>query len=265
MSNDITTIEQPEVILPDVPKDVLDAGVFYGRTKSQTNPKMKSYVLANRNGIEIINVLQTIEDLERACVFLKEKVQGGGLVLVVGTQPQAHASVQALANGLTMPYVTRRWLGGTLTNYKVILKRIEYFLKLKSDFATGVFEKYTKKERVGIDKEIARLEELLGGLTHLTRLPEVVVVVDPFLHKTTVHEANMMKIPVIALADVNSDPDNLTFPVVGNNKARKSIAWFLSKIEQAITEGQGARKAASVAAAAAAGEAALKTETKADA
>jgi small subunit ribosomal protein S2 len=262
MSSDITTIDQPEVALPEVPKDVIDAGVFYGRTKSQTNPKMKPYVLTNRNGIEIINVLRTVEDLERACVFLKEKVQGGGLVLVVGTQPQAHASVQALANELQMPFVTRRWLGGTLTNYKVILKRIEYFLKLKSDFAAGVFEKYTKKERVVIEKEIARLEELLGGLTHLTRLPEVLVVIDPFIHKTTVHEANMTKIPVIALADVNSDPDNLTFPVVGNNKARKSIMWFLGKIEQAIRDGQGVRKTAVAAAAA---EAALKTETKADA
>lgn len=230
-------IQLEQEVGAEIPKELLDAGVFYGRTKSKTNPKMKQFVLANRNGIEIINVLKTIETLERALGFLKEIVKNGGLVLFVGTQPAAEDLVRDLGEKLKMPYVTRRWLGGTLTNFKVISKRVEHYTKTKSDFASGALQKYTKKERVGIDREIKKLEELMGGLVNLTRLPEALVVIDPQLHMTAVREARRLRIPVIALADVDADPDLLTHPVIANNKARKSIAWFLGKVEETIREG----------------------------
>ena len=245
MSTDVAQNNQLEpVIQPiEIPKELVDVGLFYGRTKSKTNPKMRSYIIGNRNGVEIINVLKTLEGLEVASAFLKAKVQAGGVVLFVGTQPAAQDIVQTLALKLGMPYVVRRWPGGSLTNFKVISKRVEYFKKLKSDLASGALDKYTKKERGVMQHEIGRLSELMGGLEIMTRLPDALVVIDPKLHETAMREARRMKIPVVAFANVDADPDEIDYLVIGNNNARKSILWFLGKIEAAIEEGSAARAA----------------------
>lgn len=216
---------------------MIDAGVFYGRKKSKTNPKMKQFVLTNRGGIEIINLAKAGEALERAAAFLKEKVMRNGIVLLVGTQPAAEEAVLNLAARFNIPYVTNRWAGGTITNFKVLAKRVEYFKKLRSDFATGDIQKYTKKEQRGLEKEMNHLKELFGGLEMLTKEPDVVVVIDPNFHSTAVHEAKLAGISVIALGNVDSDPDALEYLVPGNNSARRSIGWFLEKIGAAIAEG----------------------------
>jgi len=234
---DETTTTQAVTYPEEASREMIDAGVFYGRKKAKTNPKMRGNVLTNRGGIEIINLAKTADGMEAAAAFLKEKVRNGALVLLVGTQPAVEEAVLHAANKFTIPYVTNRWAGGSITNFKIISKRIEYFKKLRSDFATGALDKYTKKERVVLEKEMNKLKELFGGLEHLLKEPDVVVVIDPNMHNTAVREANRLKIPVIALANVDSNPDEIDYLVPGNDNARKSTTWFLGKIETAIEEG----------------------------
>ncbi len=238
-------------------REMMDAGVFYGRKKSKTNPKMKSYVLANRGGIEIINLQKTEEAAEEAAGFVAEKVRQGGLVLFVGAVAAADKAITDLAKKYSFPHVTARWVGGSITNYRNIAKRIDYMKKLRSDFASHALDKYTKKERLELEKELGRLEELVGGLEQLTREPDVLIVIDPVLHDTAVREAKIKKIPVVAFANVDVDPDLIDYLVPGNDKAKLSIEWFLKKMDKALETGVAARAAAL----AAAQEAAKKAET----
>lgn len=237
MSDETILTSQAITYPEEASREMIDAGVFYGRKKSKTNPKMKPYVLTNRGGIEIINLAKTSEGLEKAMAFLREKVQKGALLLLVGMQPAAEEGIIRVAQKFQIPYVTNRWAGGTITNFKIVSKRIEYFKKLRSDFASGALEKYTKKERLILEKEMNRLKELFGGLEHLIKEPDILIAIDPNLHSTAVREANRLKIPVIALANVDSDPDLIDHLVSGNDNGRKSIQWFLEKVEAAIEEG----------------------------
>lgn len=235
------TIDQNAELFPEESlKEVVEAGVFYGRRKSKTNPRMKPFILANRGGIEIINLYKTLEDLTNAIEFVKEKAKGGGMILLVGTQPAAYQKIEEMAKEFNYPFVVNRWLGGTLTNFKIISKRVEYLKKLRHDSQTGGLDKYTKKEKGILESKMRKLEELLGGLENLTRLPDLVLVIDPEVHKTAVREAKRLKIPVLAFANVDSDPDQFAHFVVGNNKAKKSVDWFLDKISDAIREGKAA-------------------------
>ena len=235
------TIDQNTELFPEESlKEVVEAGVFYGRRKSKTNPKMKPFVLANRGGIEIINLYKTLEDLTRTLEFVKEKVKGGGMVLLVGTQPAAYEKIDELAQEFSFPFVVNRWLGGTLTNYKIISKRVEFWKKLRLDSQTGGLEKYTKKEKGILESKMRKLEILLGGLENMVRLPDVVLMIDPEVHKTAVREAIRMKIPVVAFANIDCDPDVLDYFVVGNSKAKKSVDWFLDKVAAVIREGKNA-------------------------
>ncbi len=224
-------------------KEMVEAGVFYGRRKSKTYPKMKPYVLTNRGGIEIINLEKTLDGLKKILEFVEVKVRAGGLLLLVGTQPPAFQGITELAKKYNYPFVINRWLGGTITNFKVIMSRVEYLKKLRNDAKSGALDKYTKKEKAQFEAEINRLEELLGGLENLTRLPDVMVVIDSNLHTTAVREAKRAKIPVVAFANVDSDPEMLDYYIVGNNKSKKSVTWFLSKLDLAIEE---AKKASAV-------------------
>jgi small subunit ribosomal protein S2 len=230
-----------EVIAPTYPaegsREMMDAGVFYGRMKNKTNPKMRQFILANRGGIEIVNLQKTEELLAGAEAFVKEKVKNNGLVLIVGTQPAAQSTLLSVAKKFNFPYVIGRWVGGAITNFGIVAKRVEYLKKLRTDFASGALEKYTKKERLELEREMRRLEELMGGLENMNRQPDLVIIIDPILHRTAVREAIMRKIPIVALANVDADPDEIDYIVPGNDKARKSIEWFLGKMEQAIAVG----------------------------
>lgn len=219
-------------------RELIDAGVFYGRKKSKTNPKMRPFVLANRGGIEVINLQKTAEMMDKAAAFVKEKMRENALVLLVGTEPAAESSITRLAKKFNFPYVTFRWVGGAITNFKIIAKRIEYLKKLRSDLASGaLLDKYTKKERLEMEREMNRLAELMGGLENLTREPDLVIMVDPELHKTALREARRKHIPIVALANVDANPDEIDHLVPGNDKAIKSIEWFFGRLEKAMEEG----------------------------
>ena len=218
-------------------KELTDAGVFLGRKKTKTHPRMRPYILATRNEIEIISLQKTTEGIEKASAFIKEKVKNGGTIVVAGTQPQASDLVTSFAKELDIPYVNVRWLGGLITNFKVLSKRIEYYKKLKSELGSGALaEKYTKKERVGFEKELRRLEELFGGLQNYNSVPSILLVIDPNPHMTAVKEAKLLGIPVVSYVNTDLDPEIVDYPIVGNTKARMSIAWFLDRIKEAIKE-----------------------------
>jgi len=237
MAEDVIAKQEEAVLTDELTKDMVDVGLFYGRKKNRTNPKMKNFILGNRNEIEIINLAKTKEQLEKSLAFIKDVVRQGKLVLFVGTQPAAQA-ITSFKEEFSFPVVATRWLGGTLTNFKVISKRLEYYLKLRSDWAANLFAKYTKKERLIIERELRRLDELLNGIEHLKNLPGAVVVIDPRIHDAAVREAKILKIPVVSLINTDGDPDFVTYPVPGNNKSKSSIEWFLDKVRSAVREGK---------------------------
>jgi small subunit ribosomal protein S2 len=243
-------------------REMMEAGVFYGRKKSKTNPKMRQFVLGNRGGIELINLQKSEELVKEAAEFVKEKVKKGALVLLVGTMAGSEEGVTRIAQKFNLPYVTIRWVGGAITNFGNISKRVEYMVKLRTDIASGALGKYTKKERLEMEREMERLRILMGGLESMTRVPDVMIVIDPILHKTAVAEAIVKKIPIIALANVDANPDDIDYLVPGNDKAKRSIEWFLGKMEEAIDEGlkEKARIATEIAAAAAKTEDVKKLE-----
>ncbi|MDO8504275.1 MAG: 30S ribosomal protein S2 [Candidatus Liptonbacteria bacterium] len=236
----IETIDEPAM------QEMVDAGVFCGRTKMMTQPRMRPYILTTRNNVEIIHMGKTLEKLEEVMVFIKVKAAAKVPMLLVGAQPASQGGLLGLAKEFSLPSVTVRWLGGTLTNYKVISRRVEYFKKLKADWQSGALDKYTKKEKVGIQKELEKMEELMSGLEIMTVRPELLIVIDPVAHKSAVREARKLKIPIVAYVNTDTNPDDVDYFVPGNTKARASINWFISKIGDAIRDGQ--KEAAAVAA-----------------
>jgi small subunit ribosomal protein S2 len=237
MSEENANEKQAGVYPAEGSREMIEAGVFYGRKKSKTNPKMRQFILTNRGGIEIVDLQKTTEGLDRATEFIKEKMKNGGLPLFVGTSPAADVAIRHIADVFSLPYVTLRWIGGTLTNFKIISRRVEYLKKLRVDLSSGALEKYTKKERLEMERTMKRLEELMGGLENMSREPDFLVVIDSNLHATAVREAKVKCIPVVALANVDADPDVVDYLVPGNDKSKMSVSWFLGNIEKAIQEG----------------------------
>lgn len=232
---------------PALLREMITAGLCYGRSRAKTHPRMKPYIFAARNGIELIDVGQTWRALTRALEALRKTAAEGKQVLVVGTQPAAEKSVLELAEKFGLPYVVNRWPGGALTNFKTIGKRIEHFKKLKTDRASGRLEKYTKKERLGIDRQIAKMDELFRGIENMAKLPGLMLVLGSNLHEISVHEARRTGIPIIAVMNSDSDPDAVEYPIPANDTSRSSIAWLFAKFEAALEEG---RKEATVKSAA---------------
>lgn len=207
-----------------------EAGVVYGHKKSKTHPRMKPYTSGTRNEIELIDPRATIAGLERAVQAIKEIRSKGEFILFIGTNPAAKGIIKEFATELKMPYVVSRWLGGTLTNFKVINARIRYYEDLKTKIAKGELGKYTKKEQLGFEKEIKKMEEFFVGLVPLDRLPGLLFLVDTNFHKTAVREARILKIPIVALIDTDDDPALTDYPIFGNDHSKKSIEWIISQI-----------------------------------
>jgi len=215
-------------------QEMAEAGLLYGLSKSKTHPKMKPYIFATRSGVEIINLETSIKSLAKSVELLKSVVASGKSVLLVGTSPAAKIVVKEAALKTGVSYITERWLGGTLTNFKNILERIKYYNKLIADRESGALNKYTKKERVLLDKKIEKMRMLFEGISKMTELPGIVIVLDPQVNQIAVLEAREVKVPVIGLINTEMDPKFVTSAIPGNNRLTKSVEWILNHMEPTL-------------------------------
>lgn len=234
--------KQEEKMSGEMLQKLLDAGAHLGHKKSKGHPKMKPYVFTIRQGVQIINIEKTAKKLQEAGDFLKQTISGGGTVLFVATTIPAKFIVKKIAEDLNMPYVSERWLGGALTNFKVISKRLEYFINQEQKMAKGEFAKYSKKEQADIKKEIEDLKNKMGGIKSLKRLPDALFIVDTDEHKAAVREAGFVNIPIIAICDTNNDPTLAQYPIPANDKASKSIQFIMDSLMNIIKEPVQAKK-----------------------
>ena len=226
-------------------KPLLEAGVHFGHQTRRWNPKMAQYIFTERNGIYIIDLQKTVKKLEEAYDYVRELSANGGTVLFVGTKKQAGDSIREEAERAGAYYVNARWLGGMLTNFETIRKRIRRLEQLRKMEADGTFERLPKKEVVKLNLEIEKLEKYLGGIKEMNKLPTAMFVVDPRKEKIAVAEAHKLGIPVIAIVDTNCDPDEIDYVIPGNDDAIRAVKLISSTMANAIIEGhQGAMGAA---------------------
>jgi small subunit ribosomal protein S2 len=220
-------------------KQLLEAGVHFGHETKRWNPKMKRFIFAERNGIFIIDLQKTLKQLDRSFDFVKSVAEQGKVILMVGTKKQAQEITELEARRSGMPFINQRWLGGMLTNFKTIRGRIERMKFLETEFETGAINARPKAERVLLQAELERLHRYLGGIRNMTRLPDCLFVIDPTKEAIAVKEAQKLGIPVVALADTDSDPDVIDYIVPGNDDAIRSIQLITSRLGDLIVECRG--------------------------
>jgi small subunit ribosomal protein S2 len=222
-------------------KQLLDSGAHFGHQTRRWNPKMKRFIFTDRNGIYIIDLQQTLTFIDQAYEFVKETVAHGGSVMFVGTKKQAQESIAEEAARVGMPYVNQRWLGGMLTNFSTVHKRLQRMKELEAMEQTGGFEGRTKKEILMLTREKNKLERSLGGIRDMNKVPSAIWVVDTNKEHLAVAEARKLNIPIIAILDTNCDPDLVDYPIPGNDDAIRSAALLTKVIAAAIAEGLQAR------------------------
>lgn len=219
-------------------KQLLEAGVHFGHQTRRWNPKMKEYIFTDRNGIYIIDLQKTVKKVEEAYNFLRELGKEGQSILFVGTKKQAQEAVKEEANRCEQFYVNQRWLGGMLTNFQTIRKRVDRLHELEKMEAEGVFSVLPKKEVAELNNEKERLEKFLGGIKDMKSLPGAVFVVDPRKEKIAVAEARRLGIPVVAIVDTNCDPDEVDYVIPGNDDAIRAVKLLTGKMADAVLEGR---------------------------
>ncbi len=224
-------------------KELLEAGVHFGHQTRRWNPKMKPYIFRAQNGIHVINLDETLKQLNTACEFLAKTVRGGGKVLFVGTKKQAQAAIREVADTTGQPNITDRWLGGTLTNLKTVkdsLKRLKHIEDMEAD---GSINGYVKQEQARFRRQKMRLLKNLGGIRHMDDLPDALFIIDLKREHNAVAEARKLKIPIVAIVDTNCDPDTVDYPIAGNDDAIRSVKLFLETVGQVIAEARGEHQA----------------------
>ncbi len=219
-------------------KQLLDAGVHFGHQTRRWNPKMKRFIHGERGGIYVLDLVQTLQRIERAYVYVRDTVADGGTVLFVGTKKQAQEPIQRHAQSVGMPYVNQRWLGGMLTNYQTISKRVSKLLEYERMRASGELEAMPKKEALFYTRELEKLDRNIGGIKTMAKQPDVVFVLDTIKEHIAVTEARKLGIPIVAVVDTNCDPDLITFPIPGNDDAIRSAELMTRVITEAIAEGK---------------------------
>jgi small subunit ribosomal protein S2 len=224
-------------------KQLLEAGVHFGHQTRRWNPKMREYIFAERNGIHIIDLAQTVQRLDEALDFLRETIRRGESVLFVGTKKQAQESIALEAERCGQHYVNNRWLGGMLTNFTTIKRRIQRLEALEARRDSGEFDRLTKKEASKLNEEITRLNSALGGIRRMRRLPGALFVVDPHREAIAVAEARRLEIPIVAMTDTNCDPDLIDWVIPANDDAIRSVKLISAKVADAILEAQNERQA----------------------
>ena len=223
-------------------RELLDAGVHFGHQTRRWNPKMKRFIFTDRNGIYIIDLQQTLTYIDEAYEFVKETVAHGGHILYVGTKKQAQEAVQVQADRVGMPYVNHRWLGGMLTNFQTVAKRLHRLKELQAmDAAEDGYQGRTKKEILMLTRERTKLERVLGGIAEMSKIPSALWIIDTNKEHIAVAEAHKLNIPVVAVIDTNCDPDVVDFPIPGNDDAIRSANLLTSVISSAVEAGRQAR------------------------
>ena len=228
-------------------KQLLEAGVHFGHQTRRWNPKMAPYIFTERNGIYIIDLQKTVKKLEEAYLFVRDVAAEGGNVLFVGTKKQAADSVKEEAERAGAYYVNARWLGGMMTNFKTIRRRIARLEQLRKMQEDGTFERLTKKEAAKLNLEIEKLEKFLGGIKDMDKLPGALFVIDPRKEKIAVSEAKKLGIPVVAIVDTNCDPDEVDYVIPGNDDAIRAVKLISQTMADAIIEGRQGQQGAAEA------------------
>ena len=223
-------------------KELLEAGVHFGHQTQRWNPKMEKYIYGDKSGIHILDLRITYATLEEVQKFIQKLVANSGKVLFVGTKPQAQKVIQEQAIRAQMPYVNKRWLGGMLTNFKTIIKRVVYLKELNTLESSGEINSYPKPERLRIRREIEKLTKSIGGIIDLNKVPDAIFIVDLLNETTALSEAKKLNIPVVAIADSNVDPEYVDYVIPGNDDAIKSIELIASAIADSCLKGLGKRK-----------------------
>jgi len=222
-------------------RQLLESGVHFGHQTRRWNPKMKRFIFTERNGIYIIDLRQTLDFIDKAYSYVRNTVADGGSILFVGTKKQAQEAIAEQASRVGMPYVNHRWLGGMLTNFQTVYKRLQRMKELESIEQTGAAQGYTKKETLHLAREKDKLTRTLGGLRDMQRVPAAIWVVDTKKEHIAVDEARKLGIPVIAVLDTNCDPDEVDFPIPGNDDAIRSAALLTRVVADAVADGLIAR------------------------
>ena len=222
-------------------RQLLDSGVHFGHQTRRWNPKMRRFIFTERNGIYIIDLQQTLSYVDRAYEFVKQTVAHGGSILFVGTKKQAQEAIDEQARRVGMPFVNQRWLGGMLTNFQTVHKRLVRLKELEAMEQAGGFEGRTKKEILMLSREHEKLEKTLGGIRDMARVPSAVWIVDTKKEHIAVGEARKLNIPVVAILDTNCDPDEVDYPIPGNDDAIRSAALLTRVVAQACADGLQAR------------------------
>ncbi|WP_332603755.1 30S ribosomal protein S2 [Bacillus sp. S1(2024)] len=225
-------------------KQLLEAGVHFGHQTRRWNPKMKRYIFTERNGIYIIDLQKTVKKVEEAYNFTKNLAADGGKILFVGTKKQAQDSVKEEAERSGMYYVNQRWLGGTLTNFETIQKRIKRLKDIEKMQENGTFDVLPKKEVVQLKKELERLEKFLGGIKEMKELPDALFIIDPRKERIAVAEARKLNIPIIGIVDTNCDPDEIDVVIPANDDAIRAVKLLTSKMADAILEAKQGEESA---------------------
>ena len=239
---DVVVQQAPRASMPSVPtsitmKSLLEAGVHFGHQKRRWNPKMRRYIFTHRNGIHIIDLQKTLRMLEEAASFIGDVAAEGKKILMVGTKKQAQDTIVTESQRANAYYITTRWLGGTLTNFKTIQSRIDHLVDLETRQAKGEFGAYTKKEALKNEASIVRLNRYLGGIKEMTEMPGALFVIDIGKEAIAVAEAKRVGIPIVALVDSDCDPDLIDYPIPGNDDAIRSIRLVTGSMANAIIEG----------------------------
>lgn len=227
-------------------KELLEAGAHFGHQARRWNPKMAQYLYGTEEGVHVFDLVKTKAALEDALNFLTESAKEGKVIVLLGTKKQAKEKIIEIAQETGCPYVSERWLGGTLTNFDMIKKSLSKLAEMKTKMAAGEYAKFTKKERLLMEREIARLERFFGGLTSLEKTPDVLFVVDTHKEIGAVKEAKKSKVTVVGIVDSNADPTLIDYPIPMNDDAAKAVEYVLGLVKEAILEGKKKVKKASV-------------------
>ncbi len=245
-------------------KSLLEAGVHFGHQTSQWNPKMSKFIFGQRNKVHIIDLAKTVKELRKALKFIRDSAAAGDDILFVGTKHQAQEIIKREAERCGAPYVYTRWIGGCLTNFETVKKRVARLKELDKMKTEGIMDKLPKKEVSRLSKEMKKLEATLSGIRNMPELPGAIFIIDPVNEKTAVNEAHRLGIPIVALCDTNSDPSTVDYSVPGNDDAIKSLNLLITVVADSVLEGKAALKneAAQQAAAASEQSAAKEGEEK---